>query len=50
MPKTEYSDKIKNETPDPKAFDRFTDFAKRIVRVSKADVENPDKGDSHSTS
>ena len=49
MPKPKLSEKIKNEPPDPKAFDQFADFARRIVQVSKADVENTDQEDSRST-
>ncbi len=48
MPKPEFSEKLKNEPPDPKAFKRFTAFTKRIVQVSKDDVEAVDKGDARS--
>lgn len=50
MPKPEFSEKLKNEQPDPKAFKRFTEFTKRIVKVTKDEAEAVDKGDSRSTS
>ena len=49
MPKPEFSEKLKNEPPDPRAFKRFTEFTKRIVRVTKDEAEAVDKGDSRST-
>ena len=47
MPKQEIPEKLKREKPDPKAFDRFKDFSKAIVQVSK---EEADKQGSRSTS
>ena len=49
MPRPEFSEKLKNEPPDPKAFKRFTEFAKRIVRVTKDEAEDGDKDGSRST-
>ena len=49
MPKPDFSEKLKSEEPDPKAFKRFTEFAKRIVQVTKDEAEAVDKGDSRST-
>ncbi len=48
MPKPKRSDKIKNEPPDPKAFDRFKEFTKRILTVRKDEITE-DKDDSRST-
>lgn len=50
MPKPEFSEKLKNETPDPKAFRRFEQFTKKILKVSKQDTEEINKADSRSTS
>ncbi len=46
MPKAKPS-KLKTETPDPKAFDRFKEFTKRILTVRKDEIAE-DKDDSHS--
>ena len=48
MPKPKRADKIKSEPLDPKAFDRFKDFTKRILAVRK-DEMTEDKDDSRST-
>ncbi len=50
MPKPDFSEKLKNEEPDPKAFKRFDQFTKEILKVSKQDAEEIDKTDSRSTS
>lgn len=49
MPKPEFSEKLKNEEPDPKAFERFKTFTRKILKVSKAEAEHTDKGASRST-
>ena len=49
MPKPKFSDKIKNEPPDQDAFERFKEFTKKILQVSKDDAEKTDKDDSRST-
>ena len=46
-----FSEKIKNEPHDPDAFERFKEFTRRILQVSKDDARRAeeDKGDSPST-
>lgn len=48
MPKPKRSDKIKKEPPDPKAFDRFKEFTRRILAVRKDEIAQ-DKDDSRLT-
>ena len=49
MPKPDFSEKLKNESPDPKAFERFKDFTKKLLKVSKREAEEIDRGGSSST-
>ena len=39
MPKRDILQKLKDEAPDPKAFNKFKAFAKRIARVSKEEAD-----------
>ncbi len=49
MSTPDFSEKLKNEAPDPKAFEWFTQFTKKILKVSKDDAEKADNDDSRST-
>ena len=49
MPKQEIPEKLKRETPDPQAFDKFKAFAKRIAHVRKEDLAKQSKPGSRST-
>ncbi len=49
MPKPDFSEKLKNEEPDPRAFKRFEAFTRKILKVSKQDAEEIDKAGSSST-
>lgn len=39
MPKPKFSEKLKSEKPDPRAFKRLEQFTKKILKVSKQDTE-----------
>ena len=47
--KPEFSEKIKNEPRDPRAFERFKDFTRRLLSVRKSDLKDTDSSDSRST-
>ena len=49
MSKPDFSEKLKTEELDPKAFKRFEAFTKKILKVSKQDAEEIDKVGSSST-